>query len=73
MIQRRMSLPTLEKLSSAELYNHWVYTNRHKNNNLNNEIFFLYILEKSTRLCNDKTRKYYLPKMYDPILIGLYR
>ncbi|WOH03918.1 hypothetical protein DCAR_0623321 [Daucus carota subsp. sativus] len=30
-------------------------------------------LEKSTRLCNDKTRKYYLPKMYDPILNGLYR
>nr|AVE14504.1 Ycf1 [Angelica tsinlingensis] len=84
MIQRRMSLPTLEKLSSDELYNHWVYTNQHKNNNLNNEFlnriealdtgfFSLDILEKSTRLCNDKTIKYYLPKMYDPILNGLYR
>nr|YP_010960966.1 hypothetical protein RF1 [Tongoloa filicaudicis]WNH39232.1 hypothetical protein RF1 [Tongoloa filicaudicis] len=84
MIQRRMSLPTLEKLSSDELYNHWVYTNQHKNNNLNNEFlnriealdtgfFYLDILEKSTRLCNEKTRKYYLPKMYDPILNGLYR
>nr|YP_010514724.1 hypothetical protein RF1 [Ostericum maximowiczii]UXL86710.1 hypothetical protein RF1 [Ostericum maximowiczii] len=84
MIQRRMSLPTLEKLSSDELYNHWVYTNQHKNNNLNNEFlnriealdtgfFSLDILEKSTRLCNDKTRKYYLPKTYDPILNGLYR
>nr|YP_004222704.1 hypothetical chloroplast RF19 [Anthriscus cerefolium]ADD13696.1 hypothetical chloroplast RF19 [Anthriscus cerefolium] len=84
MIQRRMSLPTLEKLSSDELYNHWVYTNQHKNNNLNNEFlnriealdtgfFYLDILEKSTRLCNDKTRKYYLPKMYDPFLNGLYR
>nr|YP_010492236.1 hypothetical chloroplast RF19 [Carum buriaticum]UWM94547.1 hypothetical chloroplast RF19 [Carum buriaticum] len=84
MIQRRMSLPTLEKLSSDELYNHWVYTNQHKNNNLNNEFlnriealdtgfFSLDRLEKSTRLCNDKTRKYYLPKMYDPILNGLYR
>nr|YP_010154399.1 hypothetical protein RF1 [Ferula sinkiangensis]YP_010530940.1 Ycf1 protein [Ferula bungeana]QQX27708.1 hypothetical protein RF1 [Ferula sinkiangensis]UXW93227.1 Ycf1 protein [Ferula bungeana] len=84
MIQRRMSLPTLEKLSSDELYNHWVYTNQHKNNNLNNEFlnriealdtgfFSLDILEKSTRLCNDKTRKYYLPKMYDPVLNGLYR
>nr|YP_010271778.1 hypothetical chloroplast RF19 [Pterocyclus wolffianus]UKB87885.1 hypothetical chloroplast RF19 [Pterocyclus wolffianus] len=84
MIQRRMSLPTLEKLSSDELYNHWVYTNQHKNNNLNNEFlnriealdtgfFSLDILEKSTRLCNDKTRKDYLPKMYDPILNGLYR
>nr|YP_010962130.1 hypothetical protein RF1 [Tongoloa arguta]WNH40751.1 hypothetical protein RF1 [Tongoloa arguta] len=84
MIQRRMSLPTLEKLSSDELYNHWVYTNQHKNNNLNNEFlnriealdtgfFSLDILEKSTRLCNEKTRKDYLPKMYDPILNGLYR
>nr|QWQ52939.1 hypothetical protein RF1 [Anthriscus sylvestris] len=84
MVQRRMSLPTLEKLSSDELYNHWVYTNQHKNNNLNNEFlnriealdtgfFSLDILEKSTRLCNDKTRKYYLPKMYDPFLNGLYR
>nr|QHV37620.1 hypothetical chloroplast RF19 [Hansenia weberbaueriana]QHV37705.1 hypothetical chloroplast RF19 [Hansenia weberbaueriana]QHV37790.1 hypothetical chloroplast RF19 [Hansenia weberbaueriana]QPG23994.1 hypothetical chloroplast RF19 [Hansenia weberbaueriana] len=84
MIQRRMSLPTLEKLSSDELYNHWVYTNQHKNNNLNNEFlnriealdtgfFSLDILEKSTRLCNDKTRKDYLPKMYDPTLNGLYR
>nr|YP_010961949.1 hypothetical protein RF1 [Tongoloa taeniophylla]WNH40486.1 hypothetical protein RF1 [Tongoloa taeniophylla] len=84
MIQRRMSLPTLEKLSSDELYNHWVFTNQHKNNNLNNEFlnriealdtgfFSLDILEKSTRLCNEKTRKDYLPKMYDPILNGLYR
>nr|YP_010696292.1 Ycf1 protein [Pleurospermum gonocaulum]WCF69071.1 Ycf1 protein [Pleurospermum gonocaulum] len=84
MIQRRVSLPTLEKLSSDELYNHWVYTNQHKNNNLNNEFlnriealdtgfFSLDILEKSTRLCNDKTRKDYLPKMYDPILNGSYR
>nr|YP_010962308.1 hypothetical protein RF1 [Tongoloa elata]WNH40929.1 hypothetical protein RF1 [Tongoloa elata] len=84
MIQRRMSLPTLEKLSSDELYNHWIYTNQHKNNNLNNEFlnriealdtgfFSLDILEKSTRLCNEKTRKDYLPKMYDPILNGLYR
>nr|QSH89645.1 Ycf1 [Bupleurum angustissimum] len=84
MIQRRMSLPTLEKLSSDELYNHWVYTNQHKNNNLNTEFlnriealdtgfFSLDILEKSTRLCNDKTRKDYLPKMYDPILNGSYR
>nr|QWQ51288.1 hypothetical protein RF1 [Dickinsia hydrocotyloides] len=84
MIQRRMSLPTLEKLSSDELYNHWVYTNKQKKNNVNNEFlnriealdtgfFSLDILEKSTRLCNDKTRKDYLPKMYDPILNGSYR
>ncbi|WOG95020.1 hypothetical protein DCAR_0314322 [Daucus carota subsp. sativus] len=79
-----LHISTLEKLSSAELYNHWVYTNQHKNNNLNNEFlnrievldtrfFSLDILEKSTKLCNDKTRKYYLPKMYDPILNGIHR
>uniref|UniRef100_UPI0030028D31 hypothetical chloroplast RF1 n=1 Tax=Aralia thomsonii TaxID=330647 RepID=UPI0030028D31 len=83
MIQRRMSLPTLEKLSSDELYNHWIYTNKQKNNNLNNEFLnrikaldmgFLYldILEKSTRLYND-TKKGYLPKIYDPIFNGSYR
>nr|QDI96906.1 hypothetical protein RF1 [Panax wangianus] len=83
MIQRRMSLPTLEKLSSDELYNHWIYTNKQKKNNLNNEFLnrikaldmgflSLDILEKSTRLYND-TKKDYLPKKYDPILNGSYR
>nr|UDF85816.1 hypothetical protein RF1 [Pittosporum obcordatum] len=86
MIQRRMSLPTPEKLSLDELYNHWVSTNKHKNNNLNNEFlkriealdmgfrkFDIDILEKITRLCNDETKKGYLPKKYDPFLNGSYR
>nr|YP_010141275.1 hypothetical chloroplast RF19 [Rubus xanthocarpus]QQK91435.1 hypothetical chloroplast RF19 [Rubus xanthocarpus] len=30
-------------------------------------------LEKRTRLCNDKTKKEYLPKIYDPFLNGPYR
>ena len=87
MIQRRMALSTLEKLSYDELYNHWVYTNKKKNNNLNNEFinrieriegldmgfFSLDILEKKTRLCNDETKKDYLHKRYDPFLNGSYR
>nr|URQ21714.1 hypothetical chloroplast RF19 [Viburnum opulus var. sargentii] len=87
MIQRRMALSTLEKLSYDELYNHWVYTNKKKNNNLNNEFInrieriegldmgflSLDILEKKTRLCNDETKKDYLHKRYDPFLNGSYR
>ena len=34
---------------------------------------FLYVLEKRTRLCNDATKKEYLPKIYDPFLSGPYR
>nr|YP_009699698.1 Ycf1 [Grubbia tomentosa]QEJ87551.1 Ycf1 [Grubbia tomentosa]QEJ87721.1 Ycf1 [Grubbia tomentosa] len=79
MIQRKMPLSTIEKLSSDELYNHWVYTNEQKSKNLSNEFITriealdrrslsLDILEKKTRLCNDKTKKEYLPKMYDPFL-----
>nr|YP_010727035.1 Ycf1 [Filipendula palmata]YP_010727195.1 Ycf1 [Filipendula intermedia]YP_010727435.1 Ycf1 [Filipendula angustiloba]WDZ66633.1 Ycf1 [Filipendula palmata]WDZ66793.1 Ycf1 [Filipendula intermedia]WDZ67033.1 Ycf1 [Filipendula angustiloba] len=33
----------------------------------------LNVLEKRTRLCNDKTKKKYLPKVYDPFLNGAYR
>nr|WRK83819.1 hypothetical chloroplast RF1 [Olea yuennanensis] len=84
MIKRRISLPTLEKFSSNELYNHWVYTNKEKSNNLNNEFvnriqaldkesLFLNILETRTRLCNDNTTNEYLPKIYDPFLNGPYR
>nr|UDN41615.1 Ycf1 protein [Carpodetus archboldianus] len=84
MIERRISL---EKLSSDQLYNDWVYTNNHKHNNLLNEFKtgikqelinrkkknFKIQIEKRTRLCKDETKKYYLPKMYDPFLNGPYR
>nr|YP_010044962.1 hypothetical protein RF1 [Dianyuea turbinata]QPF96166.1 hypothetical protein RF1 [Dianyuea turbinata] len=84
MIQRKMSLFTTEKLSSDELYNHWNYNNEQKKKNLSNEFLnrvealdkgslVLNILEKKTRLCNDETKKEYLPKIYDPLLSGLYR
>nr|YP_010924734.1 Ycf1 protein [Hyaloseris cinerea]WKB11493.1 Ycf1 protein [Hyaloseris cinerea] len=86
MIARRISLSTLEKLSTDELYTEWLYTNKQKNNNLNNEflnriealetVFLsLNILESKTRLCNAETKKKknYLVKMYDPFLNGMYR
>nr|YP_009376937.1 hypothetical chloroplast RF1 [Linochilus venezuelensis]ARH07843.1 hypothetical chloroplast RF1 [Linochilus venezuelensis] len=67
MIARRISLSTLEKLSTDELYNEWLYTNKEKNNNLNNEfinrietletVFLsLNILETKTRLYNAETK-----------------
>nr|YP_010571620.1 hypothetical protein RF1 [Stachyurus himalaicus]UZH32880.1 hypothetical protein RF1 [Stachyurus himalaicus] len=82
MIQKKMSLFT--KISSDELYNAWVYTNKQKKNNLSNEFInrletldkgslVLDVLEKRTRLCNDDTKKEYLPKIYDPFFNGPYR
>nr|YP_009710995.1 hypothetical chloroplast RF19 [Tagetes erecta]QGI24208.1 hypothetical chloroplast RF19 [Tagetes erecta]QIV26120.1 hypothetical chloroplast RF1 [Tagetes erecta]UUL97291.1 hypothetical chloroplast RF1 [Tagetes erecta] len=86
MIARRISLSTLEKLSPDELYTEWLYTNKDKKNNLNNEfinriealetVFLsLNILETKTRLYNAETKKKknYLVKMYDPFLNGMYR
>ena len=84
MIQKRMSFFTTEKLSSDELYNHWSYTNEQKRNNLNKEFISrievldkgsltLDVLEKRTKLCNNETKKEYLPKKYDPFLHGPYR
>nr|YP_010495310.1 Ycf1 protein [Lactuca scarioloides]UWM98430.1 Ycf1 protein [Lactuca scarioloides] len=68
MIARRISLSTLEKLSADALYTEWLYTNKEKNNNLNNEfinriealetVFLsINILETKTRLCNVETEK----------------
>nr|QWK45250.1 hypothetical chloroplast RF1 [Stephania tetrandra] len=84
MIQRKMFLYTTEKLSSEELYNHWVSTNEQKKNNLSNEFLnriealdkgflTLDVLEKRTRLCDDETEQNCLPKIYDPFLNGSYR
>nr|YP_009739887.1 Ycf1 [Crepidiastrum lanceolatum]QIC54611.1 Ycf1 [Crepidiastrum lanceolatum] len=86
MIARRILLSTLEKLSADELYTKWLYTNKEKNNSLNNEFInriealetgflSLNILETKTRLCNAETKnkKNCLVKMYDPFLTGMYR
>nr|YP_010583691.1 hypothetical protein RF1 [Hippomane mancinella]UGY85785.1 hypothetical protein RF1 [Hippomane mancinella] len=84
MIQRKMSLFLTEKFSYDELDNHWNYKNEQKKKNLSNEFInrvqtldkrYLAVktLEKKTRLCNNKTKKEYLPKAYDPLLSGSYR
>jgi len=68
MIQRKISLATTEKfLYDDELYNYWIYTNEQKKNSLSNEfanritvldkgLFYIDVLDKKTRLCNDKTK-----------------
>nr|WCJ53664.1 hypothetical chloroplast RF1 [Coptis huanjiangensis] len=81
MIQQKMFFCRAQKLSSEELYNHWVYTNEQKQKNLSNELINriealdkeeipMNVLEKRTRLCNDETEQECLPKMYDPFLNG---
>nr|QCW93791.1 Ycf1 protein [Erismadelphus exsul] len=84
MIQKKISLLTGEKGTSDELYDYWIYTNEQKKKNLSKEFrnrmealkkgsIALNVLEKSTRLCNDDTKKEYLPKIYDPFLSGSHR
>nr|YP_010600136.1 hypothetical chloroplast protein RF19 [Blumea aromatica]WAL05638.1 hypothetical chloroplast protein RF19 [Blumea aromatica] len=78
MIARRISLSTLEKLCVNELYTEWLYTNKEKKNNLNNEfrnriealetVFLsLNILETKTRLSNAETKNKnnFLVKLYN--------
>ncbi|KAK9661457.1 hypothetical protein RND81_O055700 [Saponaria officinalis] len=84
MIQRKISLSTTDKLFYDELYNYWIYTNEQKKNSLSTEfanriagldkgLFYIDGLDKKTRLCNEKTKKEYLPKINDPFLNGSYR
>nr|USZ79674.1 hypothetical chloroplast RF19 [Nyctocalos pinnatum]USZ79685.1 hypothetical chloroplast RF19 [Nyctocalos pinnatum] len=86
MIKRRISPHTLEKSSSNELDNPWVYKNKQKVKNFNNEFLnriealdkkkkdiYLDVLETRTRLCNDASTKEYLSQRYDPFLNGSYR
>nr|YP_010018431.1 hypothetical protein RF1 [Primula alpicola]QOJ48046.1 hypothetical protein RF1 [Primula alpicola] len=81
MIQRKGSLLIIK---NDELYNHWVYTNQEKKKNLNKELinrietidkgsFYVDILEKKIRLCNEGNEKNYLRQIYDPFLNGPYR
>nr|YP_009862920.1 hypothetical protein RF1 [Spathodea campanulata]YP_009862932.1 hypothetical protein RF1 [Spathodea campanulata]QKD76296.1 hypothetical protein RF1 [Spathodea campanulata]QKD76308.1 hypothetical protein RF1 [Spathodea campanulata] len=85
MIKRRIAPHTLEKSSSNELDNPWVYTNKQKVKNFNKEFLnrmealdnkksiYLDILETRTRLCNNDSTKEYLSQRYDPFLNGSYR
>nr|YP_010576487.1 hypothetical protein RF1 [Antidesma bunius]UZN44028.1 hypothetical protein RF1 [Antidesma bunius] len=84
MLRRKMSLFTTETLLGSELYNEWNSNNEQKKKNLNNgfinrvktldkKLLSPNTLEKRIRLCNDKAKKEYLPKKYDPLLSGPYR
>lgn len=84
ILERRISRPRLEKCSSNEPYTPWIYTNKQKEKNLNNEFInriealdkeyiSLNILEIRIRLCNNNSRKEYFSKRYDPFLSGSYR
>nr|YP_010536296.1 hypothetical protein RF1 [Tamarix arceuthoides]UYC28456.1 hypothetical protein RF1 [Tamarix arceuthoides] len=86
MIKKKMTLYTTEKLIFNELENFdsWIYTNEQKRNSLSNEFtnrikvldtgsIYFDLLEKKTQLCNDKIKKEYLSKRYDPFLKGRYR
>ncbi|XAR71079.1 hypothetical protein NMG60_11028179, partial [Bertholletia excelsa] len=84
MIQRKLTFSIIKKLSSNELYNHWICTNKQKSKNLTKELrkgidtldkrsLSREIFEKRIRLCNDKTKKEYLPQKYDPFLNGPHR
>nr|UTM96211.1 Ycf1 protein [Medinilla sp. Lin681] len=84
MIKRKMDLFTEEKRPPDELYDHWISTNEQKKKNLSKEFrnrievlkkgsITLDVLEKKSRLCNDETKKKYLPKIDDPFLNGPYR
>jgi hypothetical protein len=88
MIQRKTSLVTTEKTDKLSnhwnLFYYIIYFFLNKIN-LSNEflnrvktildkgVFPLNILEKKIRLCNNKTKKEYLPKIYDPLLSGSLR
>nr|YP_010131552.1 hypothetical chloroplast RF1 [Primula ranunculoides]QPZ50880.1 hypothetical chloroplast RF1 [Primula ranunculoides] len=72
IIQRKRPL---FKIKKDKLYKYWVYTNQEKKNNLTNELinrmetldkgfFFIDILEKKIRLCNEEN----LRQIYDPFL-----
>nr|YP_010334547.1 hypothetical protein RF1 [Lepionurus sylvestris]UNH90495.1 hypothetical protein RF1 [Lepionurus sylvestris] len=85
MVQRYLSLSTIEKFSSNELYNSWIYINKQQKTRQSHEFInrletldkkclFLNILEKRTRLCNTETKKKeYLLNIYDPFINGPYR
>nr|YP_010599346.1 hypothetical chloroplast RF1 [Primulina polycephala]WAL03723.1 hypothetical chloroplast RF1 [Primulina polycephala] len=77
-------LKMIKKRVSPDLYKSWVYINKQRGKNLNNEFInriealdrkylSLNILETRTRLCNDESTKEYLFKGYDPFLNGSYR
>nr|WAJ48870.1 Ycf1 [Boronia imlayensis] len=88
MIRKKIDFFTTatEKINSHEFDTHLNYTNDQKKKNgtitrefrkriegLDKGSIILNILEKRDQLYNDKTKKKYLPKIYDTLLHGIFR
>nr|YP_010991643.1 Ycf1 protein [Strobilanthes dalzielii]WOX62036.1 Ycf1 protein [Strobilanthes dalzielii] len=74
----------IKKSSSNDLYKTWVFTNKRKEKDFNEEFqnrietldkesISLNKVETRAQLCNDDSTKEYLCKRYDPVLNGSYR
>nr|YP_009540521.1 hypothetical protein [Ricotia davisiana]AYQ22530.1 hypothetical protein [Ricotia davisiana] len=84
MIQKKIPSFTREKAPTDKVPTCWGLPNEEKKENLKkaflNRIEALdkewsveNILEKTTRICHNETKKEYLPKIYDPFLHGISR
>nr|YP_009897948.1 Ycf1.2 [Lepidium echinatum]QKK44669.1 Ycf1.2 [Lepidium echinatum] len=84
MIQKKIPSFTSEKKDSDQVSTYWSLINEEKKENLKKEFLNRIealdkgwsvenILEKTTRFCHNKTKKEYLPKIYDPFLHGIPR
>ncbi|KAL0532663.1 hypothetical protein IC582_030682 [Cucumis melo] len=86
MIKKKISLLTTKKLYYYQFDNPWNSLNEKKKINFQKIVITRIrlldhgsltlvgdVLQKRTQLCNDKTKKDYLPKIYDPLLSGPYR
>nr|QXU57493.1 hypothetical chloroplast RF1 [Geum rupestre var. rupestre]WEG90832.1 Ycf1 protein [[Taihangia] rupestris var. ciliata] len=62
-----------KKNISKNLLNRIKTLDKNLTKTLAKESVVLNVLEKRTRLCNNKIKKEYLPKIYDPLLNGSYR
>nr|YP_010514279.1 hypothetical protein Ycf1 [Macroptilium erythroloma]UXL85932.1 hypothetical protein Ycf1 [Macroptilium erythroloma] len=84
MMETKIDIFTINKISYNDLSNHSSYSNEEKTNKLSNEFITrtklidkefisLDIFENRIRLCNDETKKKYLTKIKDPFLNGPFR
>jgi len=84
MMETKIDIFTINKISYDDLCNHSSYSNEEKRNKLSNEFLnrtklidkeflSLDIFENRIRLCNDETKKKYLTKVKDPFINGPFR
>nr|YP_010514361.1 hypothetical protein Ycf1 [Dolichopsis monticola]UXL86014.1 hypothetical protein Ycf1 [Dolichopsis monticola] len=84
MMETKIDIFTINKISYDDLSNHSSYSNEEKRNKLSNEFInrtklidkefiSLDIFENRIRLCNDETKKKYFTKIKDPFLNGPFR